>query len=97
MQTLVEPLQPRGNLGARHYDLYPWELPIPEFDRNNADHTYIAALGAKATAVALAVPLAPGLFFRTARTQIRRALGADGVAAEIEEAVSKLLGVEDTP
>ncbi|MBT0995462.1 N-6 DNA methylase [Cellulomonas sp. DKR-3] len=93
MQTLVEPLQPRGNLGARHFDLYPWELPVPRYNASNPDHTALAALGARAEEVAAAVPVAAGTSFVSARGAVRTALEFDGVASEIEVAVRGLLGL----
>jgi hypothetical protein len=45
----------------------------------------------RAETVAAAVPLSDALGFRAARTRVREALRADGVAAEIETATATLL------
>ena len=93
-QRLVEPLQSRGLLGPRHFDTYPWDLPIPRFDTGTELHAELAELGERAEAVAADVELPAGIGFQAARGKIREALADDGVAQEIEAAVAKLLGVK---
>jgi hypothetical protein len=92
-QALVEPLQSRGQLGARHFDMYVWQLPIPRYDAGEALHAELAELGRRAEEVAQDVALPIDVGFQKARRLVRDALAADGVAREIEEAAAKLLGV----
>ena len=87
----VAPLQARGQWGARDFDKVMWTLPIGEFDATNPLHAGIAAAGRRAEAVAAAVPLKEGVYFVTARRQIREALAEDGVAGEINGLVADLL------
>ncbi len=93
-QRLVEPLQSRGQLGARHFDMYPWYLPIPRFDPQDSDHVAISKLGHRAEQVAADVTLDEGIGFQAARKLVRGALSRDGVAGDIEKAVAELLGVD---
>lgn len=93
-QRLVEPLQSRGQLGARHFDMYVWQLAIPRFRESDGLHAELSELAARAEGVARAVVLPAGVGFQKARKEVREALARDGVAAEIEHAVAKLLGVE---
>ena len=68
-----------------------WTLPIREFDPDNPLHARIAAAGRRAESVAARVPLKEGVYFITARRQIRDALAEDGVAGEIDGLVEELL------
>lgn len=86
----VTDLQPRGEVGARHFDNLVWTLPIPEYDPADALHRDLAAAASRAAAVAAAVPLDAG-HFTAKRRAIRAALAADGVAAEMEALVDALL------
>ena len=88
----VEQQQARGQWGARHFDKLILGLPIPRFNSERTLHRQLAELAERAEQVAAAVPLKEGVYFVTARRQIRDALGEDGVAVEIDEAVAKLLG-----
>ena len=87
----VAPLQARGQWGARDFDKVMWTLPIAEFDPANPLHAAIAAAGRRAEAVAATVPLKEGVYFITARRQIRQALADDGVAGKIDQLVKALL------
>jgi SAM-dependent methyltransferase len=87
----VAPYQSRGQFGARDFDLYVWYVPIPEFDPANEGHKRLAALGQRAEAVAAQVPLPEQVNFQAGRRRVRQALEADGVAAEIEDAVAAVL------
>ena len=88
----VAPLQARGQWGPRDFDKVMWTLPIAEFDSANPLHAAIAKAGRRAEAVAATVPLKEGVYFTTARRQIREALAEDGVAGEIDRLVEELLG-----
>ena len=86
----VTDLQPRGEVGPRHFDNLVWTLPIPEYDPTDPLHQDLAAAASRAEAVAAAVLLPDGHFTRKRRA-IREALAADGVAAEMEALVDALL------
>ena len=90
-RSRVAPLQARGQWGARDFDKVMWTLPIAEFDSDNPLHVALADAGRRAEAVAATVPLKEGVYFVTARRQIRQALAEDGVAGEIDGLVEDLL------
>ncbi|MEK7216019.1 MAG: hypothetical protein AAB289_10530, partial [Chloroflexota bacterium] len=90
----IEKLQARGQWGARHFDKYVFEAPIPLFNPKAALHTELAAAASRAEVVAADVPLKDGEHFVQARGRIREALRADGVAQEIDGLVASLLGTE---
>src|SRR5690606_10549000 len=91
LQQRVKPLQSVGQFGPRDFDKYVFAIPFPLFDRENEDHRRIAKLGGKAEEVAAAVGLPEDITYRKARPMITKALADDGVAAEIESAVARLL------
>lgn len=93
VQNLVGPLQSRGNIGARDFDLYPWYLPIPRFNADDERHAALSELGDRARSIAEGVALEPGVGFQRARRVIRESLARDGVAAKIEVAAGDLLRV----
>ena len=64
---------------------------IPPFNPVNPLHTALATAGQRAEAIAAQVPLKEGIYFTTARRQIRHALADDGVAAEVDSLVDELL------
>ena len=88
----AEHLQSRGQWGARHFDRYVLTLPIPRFDAQAPLHLELAAEAARAEEVAAAVELEEGTHFVRARSYIRAALRADGVAERIDGLVAQLLG-----
>lgn len=87
----IQPLQPKGQGGARHFDNLMWELPIPEYDRRRPLHRALAGADERAEAVAAAVPLPAGAHFTRQRRAIRDALAADGVMARIDALAVRLL------
>jgi hypothetical protein len=86
----LKPLQSRGKDSPRHIDKYVWQLPIPLFDGRNPLHLELSNLAAKAAVAAREVTLRPG-DFRIQRKQVRAHLAKVGLAAEIEEAVARLI------
>ena len=88
---IVAPMQARGSSGRRHFDMLVWELPIPEFDPENALHREIAALGAECERTAAGVVLPEGDPPRKRRA-IREALADAGLAARADALVARLLG-----
>lgn len=90
----TERYQSRGQFGARDFDKVIFNLPIPVFDASIKLHSDLAALSAHAEEVAAQVELPDAERFVAARQRVRRALIEEGVAADIEKAVEKLLGPE---
>jgi len=90
----VAPYQSRGQFGARDFDLYVWYLPIPEYDPAINEHRQLAELGRRAEDVAASVQLPERISFQTARSRVRDALDADGVANAIERVVGSLIPPE---
>ena len=88
----AEQYQARGQFGARHFDKVMFNLPIPLFDANTPLHRELAEAGAQAEAVAASVELKEGEKFQRARRRVRDALAEDGIGADIENLVEKLLG-----
>ena len=91
LRRRIAPLQSRGQWGARDFSSLMWTLPIAEFDPTNPLHTALAIAGHHAETIAAQVPLKEGLYFTTARRQIRKALTEDGVSRQIDELVRQLL------
>ncbi len=91
----IEPMQPKGQGGARHFDNLMWELPIPEYDAKLPLHRALARAAERAEAVAARVVLDPGQHFTRQRRALRDALAADGVMARIDALVERLLAGED--
>lgn len=83
--------QSRGQFGARDFDKVMFNLPIPLFDGKDPLHRDLAQAGAHAEQVAEAVPIPEGERFVAARKRVRQALMAEGVGADIEKLVDKLL------
>jgi hypothetical protein len=89
---LVRPLMSVGAFGPRHFDKYVWYVPIPEFDANSLEHRHIVILAKDAERVAASIELAEDVGFQRARRLIRDELIAQGVFADIDQAVSALVG-----
>jgi hypothetical protein len=77
----VRPLQSRGQFGARDFDKYVWNVPIPLYDGDVDIHVELPCLAEHAESVAAAVDVS-GVRFQAARGRVRHALEEDGVAAE---------------
>jgi hypothetical protein len=88
---LIASMQPRGAGGPRHFDKLVWELPFPEFDSRQALHRQLSDAGVEAERIAGLVELQEGAYFTTHRRVIRDALAADGIAAQIDTLVARLL------
>lgn len=85
--------QSRGLFGARHFDNYVWQLPIPRFGSATPLHVAISELGAEAEAVAADVSL-QSESFTIARKMIREQLAQRGISARMNDLVVELLGDE---
>lgn len=88
----VAPLQARGQHNPRHFDMHIFALGFPLFDPGDALHATLAELAAQAESVAAAVDLQATWQFQKARRVTREALREDGVADEIDDVVTTLLG-----
>ena len=87
----VRPLQTRGLFGARDFDKYVFHVPFPTYNNDNSDHRDLAEVVEKSERVASKVDLSGITKFTLARARIREALGAIGLAAELELAAAKVL------
>lgn len=80
----------KGLFGGRNIHRAPFLIAWPEYDPAVCLHRDIAAAAGKAEKVAAVAGGQTG-GIASARRKVRQALGADGVAAEIEALVSELL------
>jgi SAM-dependent methyltransferase len=87
----ITDLQPHGQRDKRDFDNLVWTLPIPDYDPAEPLHRDLAAIAARAEALAATVDLAPHRHFTAKRRAIRAALAESGIAAEIESLVDALL------
>ncbi|MFM9432225.1 N-6 DNA methylase [Arthrobacter sp. MP_2.3] len=87
---LVGKYQAQGLFGARHFDKYVWNLPIPLFNARNEGHVELSELGQKAAAVA-ATSNVDDRTFQKARELIREDLKTAGIYDAVETAVKKIL------
>lgn len=87
---LVRPLQSRGEHNPRDFDKYVWQLPIPLYDQAVRLHSDLVELAERAEHVAASVEL-PEQSFQALRRRVRQALEADGVADQLNAAVTALL------
>lgn len=90
LRLRVEKYQSKGQWGARDFDKYVFNAPIPKFDAKNKAHVGLAALGGQAEKVAAKVAIGATEHYSKARKHIREALEDSGVATSIEEAVKNL-------
>lgn len=91
----VKPLQAIGLLGARHFDKYVFMVPFGAFDAKNDDHMEVVRLAGVAEEVAAEVDISEAKTFQAARKLVDAALIANGVAAEMIEAMELILPVVD--
>ena len=83
--------QSRGQWGARDFDKVVFNLSIPRFDRGIELHLELATAARKAERIAASVPLPEATKFQKARALVRATLAEDGIAAEIDSLVARLL------
>ena len=95
LRVRTEPYQPRGLMGARHFDKYIFINPIPEFDVANPLHRELADLAIEAEKLAASVDISgvnlAGNGFTKARRMVRTALDEAGLAQTIDAKVAALL------
>ena len=89
----VAQYQSRGQWGARDFDKYVFNLPIPLFDADAPLHRRLADAAATAEEVAGEVPPKEREHFTRTRRRIRQTLAEHGVAAELEALARELLGI----
>ena len=87
----VEGYQAQGQWGARDFDKYVFNLPIPRFDSTNTLHRRLSEAAQAAEDVAELVPVKEGDYFTSTRKRIRAALSEHGIAATLESLVTELL------
>ena len=92
LRSGVEKFQSQGQWGARDFDKYVFNLPIPFFDEDDSLHRQLFEAAAKAEEVAKSVPSITGEYFTRSRQRIRAALAKDGIAALLEKLTTELLG-----
>ena len=83
--------QAQGQWGARDFDKYVFNLPIPRYDDCDALHRSLAQAARTAEDVARLVPMKEGEHFRSTRKRIRAALREHGIADGLEDLVTELL------
>ncbi|MGE5504064.1 MAG: N-6 DNA methylase [Actinomycetota bacterium] len=92
-QSRVQHLQARGQFGARHFDKVIFSLPIPRFDATSTLHRKLAQAALTAEEVAADAVVPARAAFVTARRIVRQSLATDGIAARLEDLVSRLLAL----
>jgi SAM-dependent methyltransferase len=92
----VKPLQALGLFGGRDFDKNVFNVPIPVYDSANASHVDLVQLAARAEEIALAANV-EGVDFKRARGVIRRQLVSEGIAADIEAVVARVVPIPETP
>ena len=91
LRARVERYQSQGQWGARDFDKYVFNLPIPRFDPNNGHHRVLAHAARTAEEIAHQVPPVDGEYFTVTRRRVREALSVHGIAARLEGIVGRLL------
>ena len=90
LRSGVEQFQAQGQWGARHFDKYVFNLPIPRFDAANPLHGELAQAAQTAEAIATAVQVKEAEHFTRARARVRAALAEHGVATRLERLVGEV-------
>ena len=87
---LVREYQSIGLFGGRHFDTYPWLLPIPQYDPSSALHQLLVRLAEQCEKIADSVPEnSDG--FQKIRGNVRKKLDESGLQQQLNEAVEDLL------
>ena len=87
----VQQYQSQGQWGARDFDKYVFNLPIPLFDTDNSLHRALAQAAKTAEDIARSLPSEEGEYFTRIRQRVRAALAEHGIARILERAVTRLL------
>ena len=90
LRSGVEQFQAQGQWGARDFDKYVFNLPIPRFDAGNPLHGELAQAAKTAESIANAVEVREDEHFTRTRARVRSALAEHGVAAQLERLVGEV-------
>ena len=96
LRAKVERYQSQGQWGARDFDKYVFNLPIPRFETGNTLHRQLARVARKAEAIAGTVDKTEGEYFIRTRQRIRGILAKSGIAHRLEVLAGKLLNQVQT-
>ena len=91
LRSGVERYQAQGQWGARDFDKYVFNLPIPSFDTSDKLHLQLADAARTAIGVASQVSDKEGEYFTSARRRVRAKVVEHGISARIELLVRRLL------
>ena len=91
LRAAVERYQATGQWGARHFDKYVFNLPIPRFDHAEVLHQQLAAEAEAAERITSEVHVEEGEYFVRTRRNVRSALEGHGIAARLDELTTALL------
>jgi len=89
----VAPYQSRGQFGARHFDKYVFELPIPRFDETDNSHIRLVELSRQGEEIARDVDLPTKLDFKRQRRMVRDALEESNLLNDLDSSVNSLLSL----
>ena len=99
LYSLVKPLMPKGQFGARHLHKHLWKLPIPEFDPKQKLHMVIAQepgsgrrRGPQQKLAEVREERGEKFSVTIARDELRNWLRSSAEGKEVEAAVAALLG-----
>jgi len=87
----VQPLQSHGENSFRDFARLPFRLTIPLYDPGDDEHEKLVSLAERAERVVEAHDLPTQLDFKAMRSQVRDLLVEEGVIAEIDALVKKLI------
>ena len=91
LRAKVQQYQSQGQFGARDFDKYIFNVPIPRFDRSVGLHRALAAAASTAREVAEDVEIDESEYFTKTRKRIRDGLAEDGIARCLEGLSSNVL------
>ena len=86
----VERYQAQGQWGARHFDKYIFNLPIPRYDSSNDLHRELVAQSRLAKLAARSIPVQEGEYFTRIRKRIRDDISERGIAGTLDNLVTEL-------
>jgi hypothetical protein len=86
---LVRPYMSYGK-DERDIHKHVWELPVQEYDANNANHALLASLGELASALSHSVSITADLHFSAQRREIRKALADSTIGPRIDQIVFEM-------
>ncbi|MFE0439311.1 N-6 DNA methylase [Streptomyces nigra] len=86
----VRPLQTIGLFGPRDFDKHIFDVAIPVFDEENADHCELVSLATAAESLASQIDVS-NVTFKTGRRLVREALAAAGISTSIDAVVDRLI------